>query len=204
MDERQLARVRLLSRRFLELQGLRIAFAGGTIAIALGSYLMAAEPTASGVGVALLVAAVLMIPGQWWLHRYYARTFGRQVPEPAARWPANVFLLGFLAVAMYLNNRFPAIPAGGPTMATAVAISLALAIRDWPWRAHYLGVAAVVGMAFTFTVVGAEVINPGLTLGVTLLATGLALVPVGLLDHWLLVRLMADAREAHGARASRG
>lgn len=202
MDERQLASIRLLSRRFLELQGLRIALAGGTIAVVLGSYLAVAAPTVPGAGVALLTACALMSPGQWWLHHYYARTLGRQMLEPAAAWPGKIVPLAAVAIGIYVNSRYSAIPAGGPTMATVVVMSILVAIRDWPWRAHYLGVAVVVAAAFGMTVLGTAVVNPGLTLSVTLLATGLALVPVGLLDHWLLVRLMKEAREAHTARVS--
>jgi hypothetical protein len=79
MDQRQLERVQFLSSRFLLLQGLRVAFAGGTIAIVFGCYMMATPPTPSGGMAAIVVALVAMMPGQWWLHRYYARTFGRQV-----------------------------------------------------------------------------------------------------------------------------
>lgn len=202
MDEHQLRRIRFLSRRFLELQGLRVAFAGGTIAIVLGSYLSVAEPTTSGSTIAMLVASVLMIPGEWGLHRYYARTVGRQVPTPEVRWPTLVFLTICLWIGVYLDRRFPAIPAGGPTMAAVVVISLWVAIRDWPWRAHYLGAAAAVAIAFGATVFSADVIDPGMTLAVTFFVTGLSFAPVGLLDHWLLIRLMADARDPEAASAT--
>jgi hypothetical protein len=87
MDERQLASIRLLSRRFLELQGLRIALAGGTIAVVLGSYLAVAAPTVPGAGVALLTACALMSPGQWWLHHYYARRADRnRLARSRTRW----------------------------------------------------------------------------------------------------------------------
>lgn len=193
MDQHHIAAVRFLSRRFLELQGLRVALAGGTIATVVGGYLAVATPTREGALTALVAAFVLMTPGQWWLHGYYARSVGRQVPTPAKPWPVSVFVVTFMAVAVYLNDRFPEIPAGGPTMATAVALAVGLAIRDWPWRAHYLGVAVVVAGAFASMVIRPGIVDPGLTLGVTLLATGLSLVPAGLLDHWLLARLLADA-----------
>ena len=202
MDEQQLARIRLLSRRFLELQGLRVALAGAIMASVLGSYLAATEPTPSGAIVAMLMAFVLMIPGEWWLHGYYARTVGRQVATPHVRWPGLVFLTVYFWIGAYLNHRFPAIPAGGPTMAAVVGLSLLVAIRDWPWRAHYLGAAAAVAMAFGVSVFGSAVIDPGRTLAITLFVGGLSFVPVGLLDHWLLIRLMADARDPRAARAA--
>ena len=40
MDQARLDRIRLLTQRFRELQGLRVALFGATIAIVLGSYLI--------------------------------------------------------------------------------------------------------------------------------------------------------------------
>lgn len=202
MDEDQLARIRLLSSRFVELQGLRVAFAGGTMAIVLGSYLIMAEPTSSGAIIAMLMSFVLMTPGEWWLHRYYATRIGRQVPKPRKSWPTLVFFAIYFAVATYLNSRFPAIPAGAPTAATVVLISLCVAIRDWPWRAHYLGAAAAVAIAFSINVFSAGVVDPGRTLAFTLFAGGLSFVPIGLLDHRLLLRLMAEARVPEAASSA--
>jgi hypothetical protein len=201
MDQLQLARIRLLSSRFRELQGLRVALAGGTMAIVFGSYLLAAAPTSSGAMIALLVSFVLMIPGEWWLHHYYARTIGRQVPAPRNPWPVVVFATIYVAIGVFLNRQFPEIPSGAPTMATVALASLLVAIRDWPWRAHYLGVAAAVTVAFCANMFGAGVIDPGMTLTTVFFATGLSFIPAGLLDHRLLLKLMEEVRQPEAATA---
>ena len=200
--ERHLARVRFLSTRFLELQGLRVACAGATIALVFGTYLMVAPPTDTGGLIAVAVSFVAMIPGQLWAHRYYARTFGRQMRTPRNQLPTAVCLVIGYVIAAYLDRRFPEIPAGGPTAAMAVQISVLVAIRDWPWRAYYLSLAAAVAGAFSATIVGVDVIDRGMTLSVTWLVTGVSMVGVGLLDHALLVRLMQQARNPETIKAS--
>ena len=190
MDRHQLARIRLLSSRFHELQGFRVAFAGLTIAVVFGTYLAAADPTDTGGLIAIGVSFVLMLPGQLWMHRYYATTVGRQVRSRRNVWQTLVFFNIYFVIATFLDKRYPEIPAGGPTLGVVVLASLILAIRDWPWRAHYLGVAAAVTAAFSANVFGVDVIDRGMTLATTFLATGLAMVPAGLLDHRLLLKLM--------------
>ena len=188
-----------MSSRFHELQGLRVALAGLTIAIVFGTYLAAGHPTDTGGLIALGVAFVLMIPGQVWAHHYYARTVGRQVPKPRNRFLTIVLLNLYFAFGVYIDKRFPEIPAGGPTLQVVVLFSLLVAIRDWPWRAHYLGVAVVVATAFCVNVFGVDVIDRGMTLAMTLLATGVAMVPAGLLDHRLLMKLMKEVRQPETA-----
>jgi hypothetical protein len=192
----ELARIRLLSSRFLELQGLRVAAAGVTMAIVFGGYLATGRPTHTGGMIALGATFVLMLPGQWWAHRYYAATVGRQVASRRELWPSLLFLTVYFLIATYLDRRFPEIPAGAPTAATVVLASLFVAIRDWPWRAHYAGVAVAVSGAFASNVIGVDVIDRGMALNVTLFVTGVAFIPAGLLDHRLLLKLMHDARQA--------
>jgi hypothetical protein len=193
MDPQRLERIRLLSSRFHELQGLRVALAGIAIILAVGSYVMAAPvPTNNGAMIALGASFLVMVPGMWWLNRYYAETFGRQVWNPGRfTW---LFLPVYFVVASLLNTFIPSIPAGAPTAATVVVVSMWVAIRDWPWRAYYLAAPLAVAMAFPFTASGGGVIDPQLTLAVLFLTIGAAFVPIGLLDHMLLVKLMNEAR----------
>jgi hypothetical protein len=199
MDREQLTRIRFLSTRFLALQGLRVAFAGASVAVVIGGHLIATPvPTRESALLAMLVAILLMLPGQWWLHRYYATTFGRLQwrRRPMNPWLIPILLLGQLMLFsffMYLNRRFPEIPAGGPTIFGVVVASVFFVIRDWPWRAHYLGAAAVVVIAFTATLL--SVGDGGTTLATTFFALGMSLVPAGLLDHRLLVRLTEEVRK---------
>ena len=201
MDQQRLERIRLLSSRFHELQGLRVALAGTAIIIAVGGYLIAAPvPTNNGAMIALAASFVLMGPGVWWVSRYYAATFGRQVWKPGRfTW---LFLPAYFVVASLLNAWIPSIPAGGPTAATVVILSVWVAIRDWPWRAYYLAAPVAVAMAFTFTASGGGAINPDLTLSVMFLTLGASLVPIGVLDHMLLVKMMKEARVPESATAA--
>ena len=199
MDRKQLERIQLLSARFHELQGLRAALAGAAIAVGVGGYLLAtAEPTNNGALGALVVSFVPVVPGVWWLNRYYAATFGRQVftPKPFVR-PA-LFLLAYTAVGMVLNATIPAIPAGAPTVAVVALVSVWVALRDWPWRAYYLLVPAALALAFTVTASGGGALDPGLTLSVLFVTLGVSMAAVGLLDHLLLVKLTQQSRALAG------
>ena len=201
MDQQRLERIRLLSSRFHELQGLRVALAGIAIVIAVGVYVIAAPvPTNNGALIALGGAFVLLLPGIWWLNRYYAATFGRQVWRPGRfTW---LFLPVYFVIASWLNAAIPSIPAGGPTVATVVIVSVWVAIRDWPWRAYYLIAPVAVATAFSVTASGGGVIDASLTLAVLFLSVGTAFVPIGMLDHMLLVRLMKEARASESVAAA--
>ena len=190
----QLARVRFLSSRFAELQGLRVAAAGATLAMVFGSYLMSGNPTHTGGMICLVVSFLLIVPGQWWAHRYYATTVGRQVASKRSRLPMLVFLFVYTLVGTFLDRQFPEIPAGAPTAGVVVLMSLFVAVRDWPWRMHYAAVAAAVATAFSVNVIGVGGIDRGMTLTMTFFVTGVAFVPAGLLDHRLLMRLIEESR----------
>jgi hypothetical protein len=193
MDQQHLNRIQFLSRRFNELQGLRVAFTGLCIAVGLGIYLAAAaRPTDNGAMIALLVSFVPVVPGMAWLNRYYTATFGRQVAQPTPTWWRLAWISLFLFMA-YLNARIPSIPAGAPTLSVVAVAAAVVAIRDWPWRGYYLGAAAAVAFTFAASASGAGVLGPGKTLGAMFIAVGVSMVPIGLLDHFLLVRLVKEA-----------
>ncbi len=80
MDQQRLDRIRLLSARFHELQGLRLAFAGACLTLGVGGYIIGApQPTDPGAMIAMVASFVPVVAGMPWLNRYYAATFGRQV-----------------------------------------------------------------------------------------------------------------------------
>ena len=206
MIQDRLHRIRLLSSRFQELHGLRVSIAGAAIAAAVGGYLITSpRPTDSGTMVALLVSLVPMIPGVWWVNQYYARNFGLQVPSPPQRpWLRWVYFLVYFLVASFLNARFPWIPAGAPTLAVVTMLSLWVVIRDWPSRAYYLLAVAAVAVAFTASASAGGNIDPGKTLALMFTSLGTALVPIGLLDHLLLVRLVKETSQTKAATAASG
>ncbi len=199
MDEHHLNRIRFLSRRFNELKGLRVVFTGLCIAIGLGSYLAATgQPTDNGAIVALAVSFVPVFAGMPWLNRYYTSSFGRQVSTPAPRSPLLTMIPIFWFM-VYLNNRFPSIPAGAPTLVVVAVSSAFVAIRDWPWRAYYFVATAAVTLSFAASAPGGGFLGPGRTVGAMFIAVGVSMVPIGLLDHVMLVRLVKEAREPQSA-----
>jgi len=203
MDQHRLRldRIRLLSARFHELQGLRVALAGASMALVVGGYLIAApRPTNNGAMVAMLVSFVPVVAGMPRLNRYYATTFGRQVWSPSRKpW---LFLGVYIVVSSSLNTWIPSIPAGTPTMAIVALASLWVAIRDWPWRGYYLGATAAVVIGFTVSAPVGGLLAPNMTLGTMFLLLGTSMVPIGLLDHLLLVKLMKEARAPEAASAA--
>ena len=200
MGEQRLDRIRLLSARFHELQGLRLAFAGACLTLGVGGYIISApQPTDPGAMIAMVASFVPVVAGMPWLNRYYAATFGRQAWSRPRYAP--LFLIGYVVISFCLNTWIPSIPAGAPTMATVALASVWVAIRDWPWRAYYLGVTTAVAIAFTASASGAGLLAPNLTLGTIFTAIGASFVAVGLLDHLLLVKLMKDVRST-AARAA--
>lgn len=197
MDQKRLARIRLLSSRFNQLQGLRVASAGALLATVMALYVVVRPtPYNEGALVALLVWLPLVAQSEWWLRAYYARAFGRQVARPKN--PVRVAIVFWMlcAVGVYLNWRFPAIPSGAPTAYTVALVSVWIAVRDWPWRAYYLGATAAVAIALGLSAAVGGVLDPSLTIAAMFFAVGTSMVPIGLLDHWLLVRLVKEAREA--------
>ena len=204
MDQHRLNGIRFLSRRFNELKGLRVALTGACIATGLAGYLAAvSRPTDNGALVALLVSFIPVVPGVSWLNRYYDSTFGRQIPTPTPVWMRFV-PLPILVLMGYLNARFPAIPAGAPTLVVVAVASAVVAIRDWPWRGYYLIASVAVAVTFTASASGAGLLDPGKTVGALFVAVGVSMVPIGLLDHFLLVRLVKESREAQAAHSTRG
>jgi hypothetical protein len=153
-------------------------------------------PTDKGAMLALLVAMGPIFLSVSSLNRYYATTFGRQVRKPVKNSrPVIIFYAVYFAGAWALNHLIPAIPAGTPTVATVAVASVWMAIRDWPWRAYYLGAPVAVAIGFAATQSGFGLLPPGVTLATLFFLIGTAMVPIGLLDHRLLVKLTEEARQ---------
>jgi hypothetical protein len=203
MTENHLQRIRFLSSRFLPLQGLRVAAMGATLTAVMCGYLIAtSQPTNNGALIALGVTGLLMIPGQWWAHYYYTSRFGRQRAKPKDRRYTLMFLAVYWVVAWCLHTWVPSIPAGAPTAMTVALYSSWVAIRDWPSRAYYAGATVAIVLAFAATSSGGGILPPNLTLVTVFLAVGVSLVPIGILDHLLLVRLLKEVGGLQAATAA--
>jgi hypothetical protein len=190
-----LERIRFSSARFRELQGLKVAVAGASIAVVVGGYLIAGPaPTAGGTLVALGVAGILMMPGVLWLTRYYASTFGRQTSGASVDRQTRITFLTLWWVTVCFSPF-------APTAFTVAVVSWWIAIRDWPWRAYYLVTSMPVLIGFMANAFDPRV-DAGVRVALTYFLLGVSLVPVGLLDHRLLVKLMEEARTPDVAAAS--
>ncbi len=186
MDQ-QLKAIRLVTERYRELQGLRTALFGASLILVFGAVLSMA-PRGNSWVIPLAVAALLAlaIPGDRVLSRYYNSRFGRLVPE-RGRTSGLMFVL-IVVVLSVMNNAFDVglLTAALPIVAGS---SLWIVLRDWPIRAHYLlgtlGASAALGPQFMTPPLERSVAD---ALGMVVL--GATYVPIGLLDHWILVRTL--------------
>lgn len=192
--DKNLKRVQLVARHFRELQGLRMSLFGGVFALAFGTYVLAPPAEGSGgIWIALAAALLVIVPCQRVVERYYESTFGRVTPAPSnnSSWKSAAVLAGLVLTGMAL--KLPPLAAALPFV---VCSSLWIVIRDWPFRVHHL---AGVGAALSATLLlmtPAAVAAPDASTAAALLLFGVAYVPVGLLDHRLLVSLMHGAPNA--------
>ena len=188
MHEDRLARIRLVSARYRDLQGLRYVCVGMALALTFGGTL--ALPFVPPGPLWLTQAAMflaLVVPGHFWLDRYYAATFGRQVP---ARDHHGVRAGLLVFAAMFVID---AALRTGPLAASALiagVYSLWIAVRDWPFRPHHVSAAVVaaVGVALHLSPFGAA--SPSQATAATMGLLGVTWILIGFLDHRLLVSLM--------------
>lgn len=198
MTHADLRAVRLISERYWELQGLRTVLVGGLFAACAGLALLtgAADSLdhAAAFGVWMLAAFVLLLPGMWMLDRYYARTFGRmRPPHHARRFGTVVFIASIVGQALGLGMVL--------FFLAFAALELWIALRDWPFRRHML-MGALTALAASGLLWGSgapDGIEPTLW---AFLLFGTGMVPVGILDHWLLSSVLKPAGRAGAARAA--
>ena len=195
MDAADLARIRLVTTRYRELQGLRTVAAVAACVplfwlqpyIRLLRYMGSAEAVA---GLLLSVApAVLITTAHPLLNRYYARRFGSVAPQGSGvnlqmwLWAAVLF------ASLWLDSS--RLGTGSPSafLIAAALWSINIAVRDWPWRGHYVVPAVICGAA-TWSIAGIPALQaPDLEtyaripVSVGLVACGAA----AILDHRLLV-----------------
>jgi hypothetical protein len=197
MTEDQLVRIRLLSDRFNELRGLRVAMFGAALAFcqAVGLLIPSAPPSLVGA-VMLIVAGIVASPWLYRLKHYYDSTYGRQIRKQPPQWK-SLIVFGVLGFATpLLGHSAP----DGSMMAVLVSVlALWVAARDWPLRGYYLLVPMAVGGALAASSAGLGGLDPSRTFAAVHLALGLVMVPIGLLDHRLLVTLVHEARSAGAA-----
>ena len=188
---RWLKRIRLVSRHYHELQGVRLAFVGSIFVLVFGTYVSAQPPQGVfGVWIALAFAFVLIAPGDRALRRYYASAFGR-VASPQQSWIVLVVVYGagFVLAGLLLDLEPPAASYG------AIACYVTwVVIRDWPLRIYFVLIlaSAVLG---GYLVKSAPSEAGDAAVASAFVLIGAASVLVGLLDHRLLASTMMHRRK---------
>ena len=147
MDERTLARIRLVSRRYGELRGLRTVALGAGVAVPFGLFFVSGSDSDVWFFTATFIAVLLALVTRWWAGRYYEAEFGRVVPAQSGQ--ARGILLGvsFGMSGIVVQDIFgDSVQRLWPFVWTAPFL-LWIAIRDWPWRTHHLLTAAAFALA---------------------------------------------------------
>ena len=200
MDQ-QLRNVQLVTERYRDLQGLRVAIAGAMLAAVCGVMLLAAPQASQRMVLRTIIVTFLaMFPLQWALDRYYEARFGRIVVGPVSRIAGLWLIAAMILTGIVTGSAF------GPaqiavTFAIAAAAALFIAIRDWPRRGYHLvGAAATAyGAAIQFAALSSPTLPR--TQLIAFLVLGLTYVPIGLLDHRLLASVMRAQPDEAGLKA---
>jgi hypothetical protein len=205
VDPGDLARIRFVTARHGELQGLRQLMIAVACLASFWSrpYIEALRDLGSidaAAGLILLILPfVAVIAARPALNRYYARRFGTVAgsADRLSRDPIGwaVLLIGGFAldVATLDSGR----PIGVLIAGTVVALHIV--VRDWPWRAHHLVTTVVCCSAALLIATGAGFRVDSfdeLRRGPLSILLGLQLVS-GVLDHRLLLRALPFNPDAH-------
>jgi hypothetical protein len=181
-EHERLARIRLVTERFNELQGLRAALIGSAFAFAMMGCLIATGWRDNGIAlfVALGLALVLIMLGEPWLDGYYAATFGRvAAPSAPEKWlvPAGVVVIVALTVFG---------PHHGGIFLFLGTRSLWIAIRDWPLSQHHFFSAAAAAIAAATQLTDVARQAPDSAFAAGFLLVGVVTTMTGFADHRLL------------------
>jgi hypothetical protein len=191
-DRQTLARIRIVSERFVELQGLRVALGGSVFTLVFGTYLITEPPHGMvSIWIAMALSFAVLVPVERWVRSYYASTFGRQQPKGFATnagsgWQRGMAIGAGLVVVDKLFGTQP--PAG--TFLVLSVMMLWVTIRDWPFRRHQLGGAAAGACAFLLQLTPEAAAEPDTAIAAGFFLMSAMWVPVGILDHQLLASAM--------------
>lgn len=189
-DRLDLGRLRLIVRRFEELQGFRMALVGVVWSVVFGvAAIVGRSDRSLGDWTVVLLILSTLAPislGMWWLDRYYLKTFGRAPKARPARWrPEHGAAL--VVVVITIGQQM------GVGLMTVFLYqgmsSVWIVWRDRPYRLHHV-IGAVAGFAAAATALasGAPGRDDVTIAGLCLLGVGLT--ATGLLDHRLLASRM--------------
>ena len=199
LDARELRRIAFVTQRFVELQGLVPAMFGALLLFDTMGALVAGGPARlSDAMQPLMLPAIFMGALTPFLQASYRRTFG----DVVSTWhqkllgglPTTVILVGGV-----IDMGFEFGTRSGPSFAAIAlaAYSIAVLVRDWPWRPHQL-IAASAGVAGAIVTAavpaaadrwGADPARAEAFL-LAYVLMGVGMVASGLCDHHLLARSM--------------
>lgn len=197
MDGPDFARIRYVTRNYRELQGLSlsISYLSPTCATFLIGSIYGHELEAL-----VLLFLPLMFAESWIrfaARDYYATRFGSTRDEDAWR-RALPFVLAAAAAVIFDLAR---LGEGGRSAAYMVfgIFAVRRVVVGWPWRAHYLLLAAAclagfIGMPLPTRIEDRN--DYAVLVWLTLLAPAIL---CALLDHWLLVTTLKPGRSSAGA-----
>lgn len=187
LDGRQLSRIRLVSARFRELQGLHVASIGLVNLLWSGGLLLTNAVPPRDIGftlVSMLVCVALAFTGAG-LRHYYATRFGR-ITSDGFSW-TWVAVASIVAASMAVVLGFAS---AAWIFATLAGTHAWIVVRDFPHRMHHLfaAVAGGGGAALVYA-------NPSApdVLWLAVAIHGAAVIPVGLMDHRLLSSVLGGA-----------
>ncbi|MGH9411597.1 MAG: hypothetical protein ACRD1V_19345 [Vicinamibacterales bacterium] len=207
MDDLNPRLIRLLARRYGELQGLRTAAdAGVPIILGVGWLCLYGDGDHSeryAVALGLVLVAYLVC---YWtrirrgLRTYYVTRFGRA----HSTWfpDSSVAFAGILYPPILADFHAPLAARMSFLLLLLCARPAWVVVRDWPYRVHWL-LPALVGAAAAAAYPSFPTVHHSFEWQATAFtAYGSALVAAGLLDHLLLLRTMKrppeiDAVDAH-------
>lgn len=204
MDAADLARIRFVTARYRELQGLRnLAVVPGCLLLFwFRPYLRLlryAGPFEALAGLFLSVLpCLLVVMLHPLLDRYYARRFG-SVASPGPWSRDMVAWAGLLGIGVWIDTSNFGTPQPSATLIAGGMVALHIAVRDWPWRRYYLGTAVICGAAAWLTAVTpalhADDLTSYLRIPLTMLLSAHAV--AAFLDHRLLVRALPMNPDGH-------
>ena len=194
MDDAELARIRFVTARFRDLQGLRhLAIVPLCLLLFwLQPYLKLLRymgPWEAMAGLVLSVSPCLLIyPAHHLLDRYYARRFGTVGRSVLAR--RDTVAQAVVVVAGVMIDSWGSSGVSATLIASAL-VSLQIALRDRPWRLHHLIVTVIcIAAAVTFDLRAARANDPAAFLRIPLTIGLCAYSLAAYLDHRLLANVM--------------
>jgi hypothetical protein len=198
-----LARVRLITKSYRSLQGLRFAPLWFFLALKPWSgFLPNHRPTF--IADYLTIATFLFCMSWIWLAGgYYRRRFGRVESQPQSGWVwllGLAFLVGYV-LCMFADDKNPPVSFVALWWASWLACQ-ALLLSGISVRRYYYGIAAVCVTVLALApstgwVAANQLLSPRHPSG--LVFVGLALATVSLLDHFQLVRMFEHSSEGANA-----